>query len=386
MESDLADIAAESFAPPDCHVAADGPLPALRGPGSHDGCFDDISIIACEGFAAESSIAVPHTVDPSSLNKVKIKLTNSRAEVHNLKRQASRMEAKLEQQEQQLAQFRKAQDWSCDLTDCDATNGRTPLSRMVLVSLKRLSGHASLRATSVWLGNGKVTPKTLSDWEVKTACCMNADTQSWFDRQEQRLRDGDDGCGWGVSAIRYRGDGSNTDAFQQSSVRVTEISATYAFGQGDDLKAHIECWPDIQLILEKSGASTYELTRRQASSVRAPMFDDYISTASEPPGKLIFRWTLATTDGGGDEQWSRRKLRRKVDTRGPLHGYEDLDCQQHVASNGQKKYDFNFRHAELGEVEFAHQLLQSDCQILIFASVEAPHFEAKTAEGLPGHR
>ena len=66
MESDLADIATESFAPPDCHVAADGPLPALRGPGSHDGCFDDISIIACEGFAAESWIAVPHCVDPQT--------------------------------------------------------------------------------------------------------------------------------------------------------------------------------------------------------------------------------------------------------------------------------------------------------------------------------
>ena len=105
---------------------------------------------------------------------------------------------------------------------------------------------------------------------------------------------------WGVSAVRYRSDASNTEIFSDSAVRCTEVSATYTFRDAPGFTSTLEIWPDVQLILEdKTAPNTFKLIEKQVNLVNAPLFNTAAPQVRD--GKRTFHWAIAVTDGGGDE-------------------------------------------------------------------------------------
>ena len=164
-------------------------------------------------------------------------------------------------------------------------------------------------------------------------CLRITQAGDWFDEQEKRLATSDED--WGVSAVRYRSDASNTEIFSDSAVRCTEVSATYTFRDAPGFTSTLEIRPDVQLILEgKTAPNTFKLIEKQVNLVNAPLFNTAAPQVRD--GKRTFHWTIAVTDGGGDEVGARQMLKERVESK-PGCAFVDLDCQQHATSNGQKK-------------------------------------------------
>ncbi len=218
-----------------CDVVALGPGPPIGRRFALESQDD----IGAECFRRDEPVSqIVPIVHNDATARLRTELTRLRAlhasqkrRSRNLTKKNATLQKQLKRQSQSLVRLQDQQDWSCDVGG--APGKRQPVSRIMFAALKRCSGHTSTRSASTWL-HGKLHPSTFVEWEKKCGTSFIAQASDWFDTQLDRLATSEED--WGVAACRYRSDASNTEFFNDSSVRKSQTGAF-----------HINFWPRSSL-------------------------------------------------------------------------------------------------------------------------------------------
>ena len=189
-------------------------------------------------------------------------------------------------------------------------------------------GNSSLRSACVWLG-GVVHHSTIRRWQIKTAASIVAHDRHGHITNETRVRFGEDS--WSVSGFLYKSDATDTFGYQGISFQTTVCKSMCNFQGEIDYNVS---WPDVQPIIasKKDATGCLLLLRKQWRSINFPI-EGALSVSED---RRSYRWVLSCTDAGGDQKGARGALAAEYQDK-PRELWSDVDCQQHVCSNGNKE-------------------------------------------------
>ena len=160
---------------------------------------------------------------------------------------------------------------------------------------------------------------------MKTAACIVAEARDFHMSYEHRFREGKDA--WACAAMVYKADATkNKKGYCYQTLMCKSV---YSFaGQVESL----EVWPDVQPVVDKSGPGCLTLCKKQWLAAKFPV----VSELRLCEGARAYRWCLAVTDGGSDQRYARSLLARQFEDK-HYQLWGDVNCQQHVTSNGNKE-------------------------------------------------